>query len=102
MIGGAMSKPNNEPTSRPPKAEVTAFDRWLGGTPFANTPVAADGATPSPRPTKNLDASNAGMPSAAHHGAMSVPNDQSMTPQNKTALPPYLLANHPPGICVNE
>ena len=80
MIGGAMSKPLKEPTSRPPKAVVTALDRWLGGTPFAKTPVAAAGATPSPRPTKNLDARSAGMPSAAHHGAMRVPSDQSMTP----------------------
>lgn len=80
MIGGAMSKPSKDPTSKPPKVAVTALERCDGGMVFAKMPVAADGATPSPKPTRNLDASKGAIPNVAHHGAIKVPRDHKMTP----------------------
>ena len=100
MIGGAMMSPESEPTSRPPKVAVTALERCEPGTPLASTPVAAEGATPSPRPTRKRDASSAVKENCAQTGAMSVPKDQSMTPAKSTSLPPYFCASQPPGICV--
>ena len=59
MMGGAMMRPEREPTSRPPKVAVTALERWEPGTPLARTPVAAEGATPSPRPTRKRETRSA-------------------------------------------
>ena len=80
MIGGAMSKPSKDPTSNPPKVAVTALDLCDGGIVFAKIPVAADGATPSPKPTINREMSNGPIPKVAHHGAIKVPKDHKMTP----------------------
>ena len=64
--------------------------------PLARMPVAAEGATPSPRPTRKRESSRALKENCAHMGAIRVPKDHSMTPPNSTTLPPYFCASQPP------
>lgn len=75
MIGGAMSKFNNELMLRLLKVEVMVFDCWFGGMFFVNMLVVVDGVMFLLRLIKNFDASSVGMSSVAYYGAMSVLND---------------------------
>ena len=63
-----MMSPESEPTSRPPKVAVTALERCEPGTPLASTPVAAEGATPSPRPTRKRETRSAVKENCAQTG----------------------------------
>ena len=71
-----MAGPESEPTSRPPKVAVTALGAASRARPW-QAPVAAEGATPSPRPTRKRDASSAVKDQFAQTGAMSVPKDRA-------------------------
>ena len=52
--------------------------------------VAEEGARPSPSPTNTLETQSQNTPVKAAGGATIVPNDQNVTPANKTEAPPTL------------
>lgn len=89
MMAGASRSPAIEPTFSPLKMKDIERDLSDFGALLEIMSIAAEGAIPSPKPTKARDRHKPGMV-PARNGTKAVARDHNATPSGIISLPPNL------------